>query len=118
MAYINRKYISGSIVVGQSQSNIFSLNEDSAVGLVISASTVTGTAMTFLGSIDGTNFYPVYDNTGTEVNISVGATARIVAFNISSFYPYNYLKCRLGTSASAVNQATYDTTLTLVTKNL
>lgn len=110
--------ISGSIAIGQSQSDSIQLNEGTPVGLIITGSTVTGTAMTFLGSVDGTNFYPMYDNTGIEVNITTGPSSRMIALDTASFYDANFIKCRLGTSASPVNQATYSLPFKIVSKIL
>ncbi len=102
---------SGSFVVGQSQTNAVQLNELSLTGITVSASTITGTTMTFLVSTDGINYYPLYDNTGTEVSLTIGAAARSYNVDPTVFFPWNFVKARLGTSASPVLQATYDTQL-------
>jgi hypothetical protein len=116
MAY--QSIIPGSIVVGQSESNIFQLNEATAVGVTISGSVLTGTTLSFLVSDRGTDFYPLYDDEGTEITVTAGSSARCLSLNPNHFFPWNFVKCRLGTSASPVNQASYDVPLTINSKIL
>jgi len=104
------KYIeSGTFVVGQSETSAIKLNERTVTGFIVSGSTITGTEVTFLVSFDGTTFYPLYDYDSTEVSITVASSARGYNLNPLLFTPWNHIKARLGTSASAVLQATYDT---------
>lgn len=97
---------SGSFVVGQSQTNSIVLDERVLTGITISGSTITGTKITFLVSTDGTNFYPLYDSDSSEVSITTTTAARSYNLKPTIFMPWNYVKARLGTSASAVLQAT------------
>ena len=73
------------------------------VGLIIPSDWVIATAITLQGSIDGTTFYNVYDDTGTEVSITVAAS-RHIALNPSEFASFPYLKLRSGTAASPTDQ--------------
>lgn len=98
----------GTFVVGQSQTGVIKLNERTLTGFIVSGSTITGTSVTFLVSFDGINFYPLYDYDSSEVSITTAGSARGYNLNPLLFTPWNHIKARLGTSASAVNQATYD----------
>jgi hypothetical protein len=107
--------VSGSIVVGQSQSNAVKLNELTAVGLT-TGSNITASTLSFLVSTDGNTFYPLYDSTSTEVTISASSVARSYTLDPAVFYPWNFLKVREGNSASAVLQATVNTLFTINSK--
>jgi len=106
-----QKIISGSFVIGQSESNVAQLNEGTLVGLTVSGSTLSGSAITFLASNDGKTYLPLYDEDGNEVVVTVGAAARHYTLNPSVFFPWRFIKVRQGTSASAVLQAGQDTLL-------
>jgi hypothetical protein len=104
---------SASIVVGQSTSNPIVLNSYTPSNLSTSASVVTGTTITFLVSHDGTNYMPLYDDTSTEVSLTAAASARAWGLKPGAFFGWSYLKVRLGTSASAKLQATYNLPMTI-----
>jgi hypothetical protein len=112
-----QKITTGTIVVGQSQSNAIQLNEGTLVG-VTTGSNVTGTTMTFLVSDDGAGFFPLYDWDSAEVSITTGSFARSYTLNCAKFLPWNFVKARLGNSASAVLQATVNTFIDFNVKNL
>lgn len=63
----------------------------------------TAANLSFLASMDGTNFRPVYGSTGNEVLFTVGA-ARIVTFDPAFWLGLQYLKLRSGTNAAPVAQ--------------
>ena len=63
-----RKTIASSFVVGQTTSEAITLNNSTLMGVTISGSKITGTAMTFLVSTDGTNYYSLYDDSSAEVS--------------------------------------------------
>lgn len=113
-----QKVISGSFVVGQSQSNAVQLNEGTLVGLTVSGSTLSGVDLTFLASVDGVTYLPLYDNAGEEVKITVSTVARNYTLDPAVFFPWNFIKVRQGTSASAVLQAGQDTLLQFNVKTL
>lgn len=110
--------ISGSFTIGQSQTSALLCGEWDLVGLSISASTITGTTITFLTSYDGVTYLPLYDETGTEQTLTVGAYARNYTLQPYTFFPWNYVKLRLGTSASPVNQATYNTDVKFILRSM
>lgn len=109
--------ISASIVAGNTTTNAIQMNNYDAVGMIVSASTLTATTLTFLVGNDGTNFYPLYDDSSTEVSISASKVARAYSLPIDAFFGWNFMKVREGTSASAVAQATYDVPITIVTRS-
>jgi len=103
-----RKTIASSFVVGQTTSEAITLNNSTLMGVTISGSKITGTAMTFLVSTDGTNYYSLYDDSSAEVSVTVTTAARSYIVDPKVFLPWGFVKARLGTSASAVAQATAD----------
>ena len=102
----NRKSITGTFAVGQSETEVIQLNDMNLLGIVITGSYLTGTKMTFLGSEDGTNFYSVYDDTATEVSLTLASASRCHSILPQNFLPWHFIKGRLGTAASAVLQTT------------
>ena len=109
---------SASIVVGGSVSNPITLNENTVAGIT-AGSSLTATTLTFLVSMDNVNYYSLYDNTSTEVSLTlVSGSSRAYALSASSFFPWNFVKLREGNSASAVNQATVDAVFGVSLKKL
>lgn len=107
------KYVSGSIVAGQTTSNAILLNEFMVWGIV-TGSNVTASTLSFLGSADNVTYVPVYDNTSTEVtSTSSSGSYKGYALNPISFAPYNFIKVREGTAASAVVQQAVNTLFTI-----
>ena len=109
-----------TIPVGQTTSGSIYLNEGALTGLYISGSVITSTTLTFLASNDnGINFGALYDSDSTEVSLSVtSASIRSYALNPADFMSFDVIKLRLGTSASAVAQATYPLTVVATIDNL
>jgi hypothetical protein len=105
---------SASIVIGATTSNPIVLNEMTPVALMTSASVVTGTAITFLVSTDGNTYVPLYDETSTEVSLTNTTAARAWSLPVKNFLGWTFMKVRLGTSASAKAQATYDAPISLL----
>lgn len=101
-----QRIISGSFVVGQSQTNAVTLNELTLVGFTITGSSISGSQVSFLVSTDGTDYYPLINSSGTEITITSGSIAKAYDLDEATFFPWNFVKARLGTSASAVLQAT------------
>lgn len=90
-----------------------------AAGIVIPSDWVTATSITFQGSPDNSNWFNLYDDSGTEVVATVAAS-RAVSFDViaGAVAPWRYLKVRSGTSAAAVNQTDADgVSLSLVLKS-
>ena len=109
---------SGSVVIGQTTSNAIFLNENVTPVAITTGSDITATTLTFLVSNDGVNYNSLYDDTSTEVSITVTSAARSYRLNPLNFWPFNSLKVREGTSASAVAQKTSNAPSKLVAKTL
>jgi hypothetical protein len=65
----------------------------------------TAAAITFDVSYDGTTFNPLYDDTGTEVSLTVAASRYVRINDPARFFAIKKLKVRSGTVGSPVNQA-------------
>lgn len=63
----------------------------------------TAAGLTLQGSMDGVNFANVYDQSGTEVTLTVAAS-RFIQLNPADFAGFRKLKLRSGTSGAPVNQ--------------
>lgn len=63
----------------------------------------TNAALTFQGSVDGTNYRDLYDTSGNEVSFTTTAS-RLLYFDPAPFQGINFIKLRSGTGASAVAQ--------------
>lgn len=105
----------GSIVVGNTTTNPIKLNELNAVGIT-TGSNITATTLTFLVSVDGTTYTPLYDSASTEVSLTVTTAARSYSLSPGVFYPWNFVKIVEGTSASNVAQKTVTTFIDLNAK--
>jgi len=100
-----RRTLTSDFIVGQTTSGSIVLNNSTLMGVTISGSKITGTKMTFVVSTDGTTYYSLYDDTSTEVSLTVTTAARSYIIDPKAFLPWSFVKARLGTSASAVAQA-------------
>jgi hypothetical protein len=69
--------------------------------------------LTFQGSIDGTNFFNVYDDSGNEVTVQAAASRLILIASPLLYLGLQRLKIRSGTNAAPINQ-TADRLLTVV----
>ena len=107
-----------SIAVGSSETSAITLNELSLVGFVVSASSMTATTLTLQVSTNGTNYYPLYGDDSNEVSFTVTTAVRAYNVDPTKLYPWNFVKFREGTSASAVNQVTVPATITAVIRNV
>ena len=65
----------------------------------------TAASITMQGSRDGTNFFNLYKDDGTEYSLTATASRYIVLQNPNHFIGLKALKLRSGTSGSAVAQA-------------
>lgn len=105
-----------TVASGQSVSgNVRLRGQVMVVGVVINASTWTTADVTFQGSTDGTTFYNLYDGSDEYAITAVANTAHKVDPVI--FKPWNWIRVRSGTGASAVNQAGDRTISILVSEN-
>jgi len=110
----NQNYTAASIVIGNSITNAIQLNQASALGIT-TGSSLTSTTLTFMVSVDGSNFYSLYDDSSIEVSLTTASVVRAYNLPIAKFYPWNWFKIREGTSASPVNQATINSLFTIAT---
>lgn len=111
------KSFSGSIVAGQTTSNAILLNEFWPWG-IITGSNITSSTLGFLGSADNVTYVPVYNKDSTEVTITAtSGSYRGYVLDPVSFAPYNYIKVREGTAASAVVQQTVNTLFTITARS-
>ena len=102
-----------TIANGASLSDALDLSGTSLVGYIMPASWTTAN-LTFQGSVDGTNFFNLYDKFGNEITHIVAAS-QFIAVNPADLTCVRYLKLRSGTSASSVNQGA-QRQVTLVTR--
>lgn len=114
---MTQRTLLSTFVVGQSETPVALLNENSLSGIIVTGSSITGTKITFLVSNDNTTFYPLYNSTSEEVSITTTTSARAYSLEPKDFLPWLYVKARLGTSASAVLQATIDQSVELIMEN-
>ena len=91
-----------TIANGASVSDAIDLSGTTLCGYIM-PSAWTSASITFQASVDGTNFYDLYDQYGTEVTHTV-SPSRFVALTPSDMASIRYIKFRSGTAASAVNQ--------------
>ena len=98
--------------VNATNTEAISLNSYSLVGFT-TGSTCTNNALTFLVSNDDATYYPLYDNTSTEVSITGSQIPRAYSLDAVTFWPWQFVKIRQGTSASALAQLTWPAVITL-----
>ena len=77
-----------TISSGGTKSNALDVGGHGLVGMIMPAA-FTGTSVTFEGSWDGTNFFPIYNTDGTQFSATV-STSRLIAFA-----PSDFVSCRL-----------------------
>lgn len=92
-----------SISSGQSLSASYQ-TDGKFVGFIVPAAWTTA-AITFAGSVDGTNFYPIFD-AGLERTIASAdvVTGRMIILNLSDWLGVKFVRIRSGTSGTPVNQ--------------
>lgn len=76
----------------------------------------TAANLTFQVSEDGVTYNDLYDQDGTEINVTAAASRHII-LNPETFWGIHYLKVRSGTTGTAVNQGAARTVV-LVTRPL
>ena len=111
------RYISGSIVAGQTTSSRFILGETNTPIGITTGSNITGTKLSFLVSNDNITYLPLYDATSTEVSLTVTTAARAYELEPLNTWAWRFMKVYAGVSASAVAQAV-STYFTIITKNI
>ncbi|OGO41097.1 MAG: hypothetical protein A2Z04_01560 [Chloroflexi bacterium RBG_16_57_9] len=73
------------------------------VAVIEMPSSWTAACLTFQASLDGSNYFNVYHDDGSEVYVIVDASRR-VHVDIEALSQQKYIKLRSGTSITAVNQ--------------
>jgi hypothetical protein len=107
--------LSVTIANGAALSGAAKLNGATLLGIEMSAAWTTA-AITVQHSIDGTNFFDMYDGAGAEVSLTVVA-AHYVFLPPANWSGIIYIKVRSGTGAVPVNQGA-ERVLKLVCKEL
>lgn len=109
-----RKDFTAVVASGASLSGAVTLGGYRLAGVVMPADW-TAANLTFQGSHDGTTYWNVYDDAGSEVSVTAAEDRDIgIRANVAlALAPWRFLKVRSGTSGTPVNQAA-DRTLTLI----
>lgn len=96
-------YETVTIANGASLSGALNIASRNFFGIIMPASW-TSAALTFQGSFDGTTYYDLYDETGTEVSFTVSTSRYVIISTPAKFLGLKKLKIRSGTSGTPVNQ--------------
>lgn len=102
---------SAVIASGASLSDAVNLGLKRIIGIVM-PSAWTAAAITLQGSVDGTNYFDLHNDSGTEISITVAAS-RFVLITTRGWPAVPYVKIRSGTTSVPVVQAA-ERTVTLV----
>jgi hypothetical protein len=107
------RYTTVTVANGASLSGAAQLlpNDGRLVAIIMDAAWDTN-AVTFQVSVDGTNYFNLY-NEGTEYSLAGVVASAYNAVDINVFLAARYVKVRSGTAAAAVNQVG-DAVVTLV----
>lgn len=104
-----------TITSGTSLSPSIPVSRANVIAL-ITPSAWTTAPLTFQGSIDGDNFFNLFDQSGNEINIPADANRYIGGLDALGFGSFNYFRIRSGTSSTPVNQAA-DRSIRVVMRN-
>lgn len=94
------KVLTATIANGAFLSDILNVWPCQASAIVMPAAW-TAASLTFQGSMDGVNFFDLYNDSGTEYEIPALVSQSII-LNVPLSFPY--LKVRSGTTGTPVNQ--------------
>lgn len=100
-----------------SLSDAIDLGGGSLVGLILPAGLNSATVITFQISFDGTSYYNVYDEEGTEYQATITLSSYIALKTLQNLYGADYVKVRTGTNGTPTTQAA-DVTIECVIKEL
>jgi hypothetical protein len=93
-----------TILSGASQSNTISIKDGTRIAGLLMPAGWDAAAITLLGSVDNTNFFPVHDAGGTEISYTVAAN-RIVDLSTTARRDcLRFFKLRSGNTGAPVNQ--------------
>jgi formylmethanofuran:tetrahydromethanopterin formyltransferase len=93
-----------TIANGATTSDAINMNGFDLVSLVLPAA-LTSTAMSFQASIDGTNFFTLYNTGGAALTVTVGAS-RIVLFVPGDLGAFPFLKLVAGSTEAGTRSIT------------
>lgn len=93
--------LTGTIANGTSLSGAVALS--GSIWSVLMPAAWTAADITFQGSIDGSNFFDLYDG-GTEYQLSAGAGRMVQITKAQLFFALTHIKIRSGTAGTPVNQ--------------
>ena len=96
-------YESVTIANGASLSGALNIASRNFFGVIMPASWTTAN-LTFQGSFDGTTYYDLYDEAGTEVTFTASTSRYIIISTPAKFLGLKKLKIRSGTSGTPVTQ--------------
>lgn len=92
--------VNAVIANGQQVSSAIECQGLTLCGVIVPAA-FTGTALTFEASVDGTNYFPVYNTTsGTALSYTV-AQGHYCAIDPKDFYGINFLIIKSGSAEAA-----------------
>lgn len=103
-----------TIASGSSLSSAINIGDNPAVAIVVPAAVT----VTFQGSLDNSNFYDIYKDSGSPQEYQVACSVSgVQTLDMNQFLMPRFVKVRIGTSASpsAVSAATV---VTLFTKEV
>lgn len=107
-----------NIPINTAISNAAKINRN-LLAAVIPIGGWTSAKITFSGSVDGSNFYPIFKQDGTELEITTVTVG--VALTIEDMIPlscWNWIKVRRGTNASPVTQTSARDLVLIFAENL
>jgi len=96
--------VSGVIASGASLSEVFDLGQHRLWAIQMPAAW-TAAGLTFQASLDGINYFNLFDNNNVEVTWTVAAAQFQYELFPAKWLAIRWLKIRSGTSGAPVNQA-------------
>ncbi|MEI8342649.1 MAG: hypothetical protein WCH43_14090 [Verrucomicrobiota bacterium] len=110
---IGQEVITATIASGQSLSDPIALGAKTLVAVAM-PTTWTTAPLSFMASVDGTNWLEVYTNVGANLSL-VAAAGRLITTDISPWLGLNLIKVRSGSVDNPISQGA-DRVLGLVIK--
>lgn len=80
-----------TIANGATTSNVLELGGTVATGLILSGS-LTGTELSFLASVDNSNFYVLRDEAGNSITLPISSGSGVYNLNEEQFVHAQFLK--------------------------
>ena len=113
---LNLQNYTALIAAGASLSAAVSIGAGLLVGILV-PSGWTAASLTFQTSVDGVNWFDVYDDLSNELTVTVASTGGCyILFDPDEWLGVNMLRVRSGTTAAPVNQVGA-AAITLVTRS-